>query len=77
MGALLHFKMFSDVGETAAKAVDEGQHYKGAKIYKAVLGRLAGPAALDLSYEDSIPYAGVDDLIQRGFMLPLEINGRK
>lgn len=73
LGALLHFKIFSDVREMAARAVEEGQHYKKAKIYRAVLDRLAAPDALDLCYEDSIPYLGVDDLIRRGFMLPLEI----
>ena len=76
LGVLLHFKIFSDVGETAARAVEEGQHYKGAKIYKAVLNRLTAPASFDLAYEDSIPFAGVDDLIRRGFMLPLETNSR-
>lgn len=76
LGVLLHFKIFSDVGETAARAVEEAQHYKGAKIYKAVLNRLTAPAPFDLAYEDSIPFAGVDDLIRRGFMLPLETNAR-
>ncbi len=74
LGVLLHFKIFSDVGETAATAVAEGQHYKGAKLYKAIVDQLA--ALDDLSYEDSIPYLGVDDLVQRGFMLPLETSGR-
>lgn len=71
LGVLLHFKIFSDVREMAARAVEEGQHYKGAKIYKAVLDRLV-PDVSDLAYDDTIPYLGVDDLIQRGFMLPLE-----
>ena len=72
MGALLHFKIFSDVREMAAIAVEEGQHYKAAKIYKAVLDRLGPPDVFDLSYEGSIAYMGVNDLIRRGFMLPLK-----
>ena len=75
LGVLLHFKMFSDIRETAARAVEEGQHYKGAKIYRAMLDRLA-LEVVDLAYQDSIPFAGVDDLIQRGFMLPLATAGR-
>jgi hypothetical protein len=67
--------MFSDIRETAARAVEEGQHYKGAKIYRAMLNRLA-PEAFDLAYPDSIPFAGVDDLIRRGFMLPLATASR-
>lgn len=76
LGVLLHFKVFSDLRETAAKAVEEGQHYKNAKIYRAVLNRLGAMGAFDLAYEDSIPFAGVADLIQRGFMVPLETRGR-
>jgi hypothetical protein len=74
LGVLLHFKIFSDLRETAVTAVNEGQHYKGAKIYRAVLDRMEALGAFDLAYEDSIPFVGVDDLIHRGFMLPLEIH---
>jgi hypothetical protein len=72
MGALLHFKIFSDVREKASMAVNEGQHYKAAKIYRAVLNQLAALDGLDLSYHASIPFRGVDELLERGFMLALE-----
>ncbi|HEY6632739.1 MAG TPA: glycosyltransferase family 2 protein [Rhizobiaceae bacterium] len=76
LGILLHFKIFSDLRQTTETAVQEGQHYKDAKVYKAILGRLGEAGSLDLSYEDSIPFAGVDDLMRRGFMLPLTASGR-
>jgi len=76
LGVLLHFKIFSDLKQTTSRAVQEGQHYKEARVYKTILGRLGTMGAIDLSYEDSIPFAGVDDLIKRGFMLPLATVGR-
>lgn len=69
--ALLHFKIFSDLPQTAAAAIREGQHYKDARIYRNVAEKLEGAADLDLSYAGSIPYAGVDDLIERGFVVPI------
>lgn len=71
MGALLHFKIFSDVRERMEMAVVEGQHYMHAKNYQLALNNLRASDAIDLSYRGSIPYAGVDDLVRRGFMLPL------
>ena len=76
LGVLLHFKIFSDLGQTTARAVQEGQHYKDAKVYRAILRRLETVGRLDLSCEHSIPFAGVDDLMQRGFMLPLTTGRR-
>ncbi len=69
MGALLHFKIFSDIKEMAIHAVAEGQHYRDAKIYRAVLNKVENANNLDLSYSGSIPYRGIQDLIDRGFVL--------
>lgn len=72
MGALLHFKIFSDLKEMSVKAIDEGQHYTDAKVYKAMLKRIETSGSFDLAYAGSIPYRGVDDLIDRGFMVALK-----
>jgi hypothetical protein len=71
IAALLHFKIFSDVREMASRAVQEGQHFEGAKLYRRMLDRLA-TGDEHLKYEGSLPFIGVEDLVARGFIVPLE-----
>ena len=70
MGALLHFKIFSDVRERTEVAVREGQHYMNAHNYQVALEHLNSDA-MDFSYDGSLRYSGADDLVERGFMAPL------
>ncbi|TPW30364.1 glycosyltransferase family 2 protein [Pararhizobium mangrovi] len=71
MAALLHFKIFSDLRERTQRAVHDGQHFDGAAVYRAVLDRLDTETVTHFDYEGSIAYGGVDDLLARGFMIPL------
>lgn len=73
MGALLHFKIFSDVREQAEIAVSEGQHYGGAELYRRLLNRLDDAVGQDgVAYGGTLAYRGVDDLLARGFMKAVE-----
>lgn len=67
-GMLLHFKIFSDLKEVAARAAVDEQYYSGAREYKRILNKddLGG---MILLADCSIRYSGPSDLIRRGFMV--------
>jgi hypothetical protein len=70
MAVLLHFKFFSDWKDRVKQAIEGGQHSHGAILYQIIAENAAGRTDMDLGYAGSIPYAGVADLIEKGFMLP-------
>lgn len=74
-GALLHFKIFADVSAMAKRAVDNGQHHDGARLYQKMLDAL-DRGEFSLPYANSVPYTGVADLIARGFIVPLDDSER-
>ena len=71
MGALLHFKVFSDFEDRVKDAISEGQHYKGARSYQKMLDHFTGKGIGDLRYSGSKRYEGPTDLLKSGFMLAL------
>lgn len=66
MGALLHFKFFSDFRPRFQANVREGQHHNGARLYADILDT---PKLDDLVLENetSAFYSGPEDLHRRGF----------
>ena len=71
MGCLLHFKIFADFLEQVEDTIANGQHWNGAMVYRNIQEKLQQTDALQFHYDQSIPYRGAQDLIERGFILPM------
>jgi len=71
MGCLLHFKIFSDFREKTRMAAESGQHFNGAEYYRKLQQQLDTHADIPFEHECSVAYCGPQDLIERGFMVPL------
>ena len=71
MGCLLHFKIFADFPDRVEETVANGQHWNGAMIYRIIQQKLRESGGLEFQYDQSIPYQGIQGLIEQGFMLPL------
>jgi len=71
MGCTLHFKIFSDFRESTRTAAAKGQHHNDSAYYRELQQRLDSASEIRFEYEHSLPYRGPQDLIERGFMLPL------
>ena len=67
-GALLHFKYLPDFAAQVATEVARGQHYLGAKEYRAYQRRLAGGQPLSFLGPDSTRYQGSAQLVELGLM---------
>ena len=71
MGCLLHFKVFSDLREKTRIAAESGQYFRGGDFYRNAQQHLDARADIHFEYERSAAYSGPQDLIERGFILPL------
>ncbi|NLS91458.1 MAG: glycosyltransferase family 2 protein [Planctomycetaceae bacterium] len=71
MGCLLHFKIFSDIRQRTQAAVRANQHFNGAQVYRQLQSYLDTNGDIRFAHECSLPYTGPQDLVERGFMLPL------
>ncbi|MBN1588525.1 MAG: glycosyltransferase family 2 protein [Pirellulales bacterium] len=73
MGCLLHFKFFSDFRQRTQTAVRGGQHLNNAEVYRQIKHCLENDSndGICFACEDSLAYGGPEDLIERGFALPL------
>lgn len=67
MGALLHFKMFSDFEEKVRLAVAGGQYYNGSAAYRAAMDSFGTGRINQMSTKDSVKFAGVEQLVTMGF----------
>ena len=67
-GALLHFKYLPDFAAQVEVEVARGQHYLGAKEYRAYQRRLADGQPLSFLGPDSTRYQGSTQLIELGLM---------
>jgi glycosyltransferase involved in cell wall biosynthesis len=69
-GALLHFKLFSDIRQQAEYKIENGQHYRGAREYRNIRDHLEA-ADPDFGYAGSVAIGSSADFVARGFFLPL------
>ena len=71
-GALLHFKYFADFRDRVDAAVADRQHWHDGAEYRVYGERLREASDLVMAAELSTPYAGVDDLVGRGFVASID-----
>jgi hypothetical protein len=71
LGCLLHFKVFDDLAVQIRNTIKNGQHFDSSEHYRDWLNRLDEGGLPSLEYEDSIPYQGAQDMVDRGFLLPI------
>jgi len=71
LGCLLHFKIFSDFPSNVLYAVNQAQHAGSSYEYKIINDQLDGGNDLKFLNENSIKFIGEEDLVRRGFILPL------
>jgi hypothetical protein len=67
MGALLHFKFFSDYWDAFQATVVNAQHYRDGGLYADMLRQISHPDDLVLEDDVSAIFVGPDDLARRGF----------
>jgi hypothetical protein len=67
-GALLHFKYLPDFADQVRLEVARGQHYLGAKEYRAYQRRLEGGQSLFFLSAQSRRYQGSAQLVALGLM---------
>ncbi len=75
MGALLHFKIFSDFENRARLAVEGGQYFNNSAAYRAALSKLETDGELRFADENSVKYIGATQLMRLGFFV--EIPGKE
>jgi hypothetical protein len=75
-GALLHFKLFADFPERVRAAVAEGQYWQGSAEYRAYDAALHDTRDPIMAADISRAYGGVHDLIERGFIAPIDWEDR-
>ncbi|MGH7339430.1 MAG: glycosyltransferase family 2 protein, partial [Candidatus Rokuibacteriota bacterium] len=71
-GALLHFKLFADFPARVQAAVAEGQYWQAAREYRAYASHLRDTPDPIMTTGTSAAYGGVHDLIERGFVAPID-----
>lgn len=69
VGVLLHFKFFSDIDKMLNTAISDRQYINKSAAYRQMEGRISPKT--DLSYEGSTRFHGSLDLVQRGFIQPM------
>lgn len=76
-GALLHLKFYIDYKQKIAEAAREGQHFNGSIYYKRMEEELKAKGSIDL-YDEAIStrYVGPEQLIDLGFITPIDWAGR-
>ena len=67
MGALLHFKFFSDFRDSFNRIIQNGNHFDGGFYYKTILGGLGSSAVTALENDRSVEYEGSLQMHQLGF----------
>lgn len=67
MGALLHFKFFSDFRTSFHRIIENGNHFDGGAFYNAVLDGLEHTDRLDSQDDRSIKYKGSLQMHRLGF----------
>jgi hypothetical protein len=65
---LLHFKFFSDFQERTATAVEEGQHFGGAREYRKIMDTISVSKTLNFFSEHSVRYENPRQFVDLGFM---------
>jgi hypothetical protein len=68
---LLHYRFSSRSVEEFRKIVEVGGHAGGGAHYSAILNSPEFSEDFSLAYEGSLPFAGSQDLVDRGFMMDL------
>ena len=71
-GVLLHFKFFINYREKIAEAAEGKQHYNNSEHYAAMMSELRDAGGIDLAGEVSIPFRDARQLIELGFMSPID-----
>lgn len=71
VGCLMHFKIFSDFRQTTEMAIENSQHILGADFYRNIQEQLDIRGTVPFKDNCSVKYRGPQDLIERGFVLPL------
>jgi hypothetical protein len=68
-GVLLHFKLFADFYDQAAREAARGEHWDGAHQYRTYWSVLRSDPSLSAFYRGSARYGGSSQLEGLGFML--------
>lgn len=71
MSCLLHFKIFSDLDNQIQQTIDNGQHFQGSKYYREWQDQISTEGLPNFEYENSVKFRNAQDLMDRGFILPL------
>lgn len=69
LGALLHFKFFSDTDKFIENAIQEKQYHGNSASYRVLGEKINSLPRLNFVCEKSFAYNGSSDLVKRGFML--------
>ncbi len=72
MGVLLHFKFLSDFHDRVESEVARGEHYDGAREYRAYRDLARKEGAVNLMAAKSARYEGSDQLVRLGLMRTTE-----
>jgi hypothetical protein len=72
LGALLHFKFFTNYREKIAEAAEGKQHYNGSEHYQAMMREIESAGGLDFNGEMSARYEGPQQLVDLGFIGAIE-----
>ena len=75
LGALLHFKYFADFPARVRDAVAGKQYWRGSAEFEAYHERMRDAPDLTMTAEVSKAYRGVDDLVDLGFVAPIDWAG--
>jgi hypothetical protein len=68
LGALLHFKIFSDFPQRVDAAVADGQYWSQAKTYKTYQSRLKDRADMVFACDQSAIFESIDQLSAMGII---------
>ncbi len=68
MGALLHFKFFSDFHQKAISELERGEHFNGSQEYRRYLWNLKRNPDLTFMYPGSRTYTGPQQLLSDGLL---------
>lgn len=71
MGALLHFKFFSNYENEIKEAARDGQYFDNAAAYSKMTDVIAEKGALQLQSDDSVKFTGSQQLLDLGFITPI------
>ncbi len=71
MGALLHFKFFSDYEKDIREAARDGQYFDNAAAYSKMTDIIAKKGTLQLQSDESVKFTGSQQLLDLGFITPI------